>query len=80
MTCREFTERLAAHLDHTLPRRADLAGRRHLARCRACRDYLSHYCATVNAVRALGEWDDLESDGVLDVSRLLSAAATGPIH
>ena len=80
MTCREFTERLGDHLDHGLPRRLERAMHRHTARCRACRDYLVQYRATVNAVGTLAEWDELEPDDVLDVSRLLSVAASGSIH
>jgi hypothetical protein len=63
VTCREFTERLADHLDDTLPQRSDRAARRHAARCRGCRHYLADYRATVTALRALAEWNDLKAAG-----------------
>lgn len=77
MTCREFTERLADHVDGTLSDRAQRAVRRHAARCRGCRTYLDQYRATRAAVGALAEWDELESDDVLDVPGLLQAAEAG---
>ena len=80
MTCREFTERLADHLDGTLPRRPEQAMRRHAARCRSCREYLAQYRATVTALRTFGEWDDLEAEDTLDVSGLLAAVPTEPVH
>jgi len=82
VTCREFTERLADHLDGTLPRRSDRAARRHVARCRSCRHYRAHYRATVNAVHALAEWDavEAESDEAVDLSRLLFALAARSVH
>jgi anti-sigma factor RsiW len=81
VTCREFTERLADHLDGTLPQRSDRAERRHAARCRSCRHYRAHYRTTVNAVRALAEWDAVETDEVVDFLRLLSEPAkTGALR
>jgi hypothetical protein len=80
VTCREFTDRLADHLDEALPHRADRAVRRHAAACGSCRAYLAQYRVTTEAVRALAEWDDLECDEVLDVTRLLAASASGPVH
>jgi anti-sigma factor RsiW len=80
VTCREFTERLADHLDDALPHRSDRAVRRHASRCRACRAYQAQYRATIEAVRTLAEGDDLESEDVLDVPRLLAAAVAGQVH
>jgi anti-sigma factor RsiW len=80
VTCREFTERLPDHLDDALPHRSDRAVRRHVDRCRACRAYLAQYRATMETVRALAEWDELGSEDILDVARLLSAATAGAVH
>ena len=80
MTCREFAERLPADLDDALPHRSDRTVRRHAARCRGCQAYQAQYRATIEAVRSLAEWDDLESEDLLDVPRLLAAAVAGPVH
>jgi anti-sigma factor RsiW len=80
VTCRDFTERLADHLDGALPPRSDRAVRRHAARCGSCRAYLAQYRATVAAVGALAEWDDLELEDDLDVSRLMVSSVAGRVN
>ena len=74
VTCREFTDRVADHLDHALPHRSERAVRRHADRCRGCQAYLEEYRATRAAVAELAEWDELESEDALDLSRLLTAS------
>ena len=80
MTCREFTERLPDHLDDALPQGLKRGLRRHVARCRSCRAYLAQYRATVETVRTLAEWDELESEETIDVSQLLSASMAAPVQ
>ena len=80
VTCREFTDRLLDHLEGALPHRADRAVRRHASRCRCCRTYLAQYRATLQAVRTLAEWETLESDEELDLSRLRAATAAPFVH
>ena len=48
--------------------------RRHADRCRGCQAYLEEYRATRAAVAELAEWDELESEDALDLSRLLTAS------
>jgi anti-sigma factor RsiW len=75
VTCREFTERLAEHLDGALPNRSDRAVRRHADGCRGCQAYLAQYRATRAAVAALVDWDELDSEDTLELSRLAMSTA-----
>ena len=80
MTCREFCEHLPDHLDGTLPGRQERAVRRHAAHCRPCAAYATQYRATVDAIRAFTEWDDLDAEEELDLTVLTAGSSTAGVH
>jgi anti-sigma factor RsiW len=58
MTCREIAEFLLQYAAGELPSRQRAVFRRHLALCRACREYLKSYELTVNLARLAATPDD----------------------
>jgi predicted anti-sigma-YlaC factor YlaD len=56
-SCASAMERLSSHLEHALPAREERRVRRHLVRCRRCREMYESLLRTVEHVRALGRQD-----------------------